>query len=1547
MILSIFTLSSCGCNHADEDKDHLCDECGESLSECADANSDHKCDDCQKTLSEHKDENADHKCDTCQATVSECKDETSDHKCDTCGATVSECKDADTNGKCDTCGKNICTHTDANTDHACDVCNDPISECTDAGLDHVCDYCGGTVGTHTEGEGSHRCGYCGEVLSECKDADGNNVCDVCGAVYENVSYVLNISDIATGTRSDDDINGKFTIVSGTEVRSRPKTFEGVAYTKSVKLGSSSAAILVDVSGNGTLTMLVQNGSSGATTQKIVLVAPDGTENVIEFAGNNEGNPVVKVSLDVTPGVWTVKRSSGTVDVFRLQLDCIVPAGEECDFELVATGNTNFLLNAELDLSGLRLNAVFDSGKTEPLPLENVTIDTSAVDMTKAGTYTVKVNYKDYPFVAFTVNVYEPSELKLGFDATVQNSSNSAGNSVYFNNSFKEVYAIGDELSLAGLSVTIIASNGNKELSFLETGYTVTGFDSATAGAKTLTVAYEYEAGKTVSATVTVYVVDTAPSVVEGVYMTKVDKSYTGTVGAVVDGYNTFNTIQQALDFLAKISEPSAKKLIEIGAGKYTEKIEITIPRLTIKGAGRDLTVIEWNSLYGVPDASGYVQVTDSTASVAIRDTAVDCTIEDITISNYWNSIDVFNADLGANYSEHRALALLVQADRFILKNSNLIGYQDTVEFFLGRQYVENCYIAGTTDFIFGTNNTTLFYNCEIHSISNGGSNGGYITAFKGLNKSSADAVTYGAIFYQCHFTADSDVLANQNTAIGRPWGDHAAVAVINCELDGHISKTPSSGASRNERYVSMSGVLATAATVQFLEYGNTGAGALTEAIAGMRMLTETEAALYSDISVIFGKTNGKVSYLDAWDPKSGETPEDDRSYYYFNGESSPTGTSNTFDTATSIPTGETITWGDLVISAENGKVAWTQNANALNMKKGAYIKLNVKAGTEVTVTAYPNYQFFTINGVGTSAATMVKYFAEDTEVVILSTGDCYILSIFINPGEEAPETADLTEIKVEGMNTNYKVGDELTLEGVTVKAYYSDNTFVAVDGYEIDQSAVNAGAAGSYDVVFTYGGKTATVTVTFEDSDAAPEITTNTTLDFTTTDGYAAVESNPRVTLDGSFRFNGAEHQVQGTISFPVKAGTVIKVIPYANPQYASYTIGKAGESGLTTYNDITTYIATEDCTVVYTGLSNNYLKKIEIICPVEGGKYVFGGAGVEGDVTGILASTNNIVISGTCKTHSGGAQLSSDSEITFTVGAYATVTIKGYDTNYGILEVYAGVHRISIDANACYVFTTTEPTVVTIKAANVGSDEAPAYNKSYITYIEVAYEKLAEIYESTQITFGSEGNYKDSGIDFSGANVRDNGGNNTQISSGSFSFLLKAGATLTINGYPNYTSYTITDGKNEVTVTDVTYTYTAAEDVRITITAASSNNYLYSFSVAYPVVVVPESFTVTFGTEGNYKDAPAAIDLTNVTIGDNGGNNSQVKNGTITITLKAGAVLTINGYPGYTSYTIADGTTSVTVTDSEYTYTATADVTVTITPEGGNNYFYSIVVAY
>ena len=90
--------------HADADKNHVCDTCGKVLSECADDNKDHKCDYCGKTLSECADDNKDHKCDYCGKVLSECADDNKDHKCDYCGKTISN----HTGGTADCCHKAVC-----------------------------------------------------------------------------------------------------------------------------------------------------------------------------------------------------------------------------------------------------------------------------------------------------------------------------------------------------------------------------------------------------------------------------------------------------------------------------------------------------------------------------------------------------------------------------------------------------------------------------------------------------------------------------------------------------------------------------------------------------------------------------------------------------------------------------------------------------------------------------------------------------------------------------------------------------------------------------------------------------------------------------------------------------------------------------------------------------------------------------------------------------------------------------------------------------------------------------------------------------------------------------------------------------------------------------------------------------------------------------------------------------------------------------------------------------------------------------------------------
>ena len=1446
-----------------------------------------------------------------------------------------------------------CEHVDANGDHICDKCEEeledhvppsqkPCDEHKDEDGDLKCDDCGADLPKpqppvcteHKDEDGDYKCDDCGADLpkpqppacTEHKDEDGDYKCDNCQYVmFEEVKYTLNISDLEAGSRQEDDINGKFTIVSGTEIRNRTKTYEGVEYNKSVKLGSSGSAINVSVPGAGKLRFIVQNGSSGAAVQYVKVTDPSGTASEIEIPGTDGGSPTYMVELDVTEGVWKIQRVSGTIDIFYLELECVVAVAPENGFELVSPGTVDFITNQTLDVTGIRLNATYENGKTDSLPLQNVSIDVSGVDMTKAGVYDVILTYKDYDPITYQVSVYAPESIKLGFDAIEKLAQNSAaGNGVYFNHSFRELYFVGDSLDTKGLSVMVVAKCGEKSVEFRVDEYTIDGFDSSEWGAKTLTIsAYG------VSATAVVYVTDSQPTPIEDdIIQVLVDPNYLGPRGGISGVYYVVSTIQQALDFLAKADAVTPKELY-LAPGYYNEKLEITIPNLKIVGCGEtpEDVVIEWDSLYGLVDAGGFTHTTDSTATVAVREQAINCVIEGVTISNYWNTQERLDE---AGLAIERNLALLVQADTFIMKNSRLLAIQDTLELFTGRQYFENVFISGYTDFIFGTNNTTYFKNCTIHTIDTGkddAGTAGYLTAFKGSNKGEGDAITYGAIFDGCKFTADEGVMDGK-TAIGRTWGAYAAVAVINSEIGGHISLDGYDKAeNKNKRYISMNGIHPTDETVQFVEYNNTGAGAISEPVAGMKMLTPEEAALYADFSVIFGKINRNVSYLDPWDPMSDEVVVDDRDYYYFNGGSSATGTSHTFDTTTTISSGSTFEWDGLLISAENGNVAWNSNANALNMKAGAFIKFTVAAGTTVTVETYPNYNYFTLNGVGTSSANMLsQYYAEDTEVILLSTGDLYIYSIIIDPNSEAPAAPELGEIKASGINVNYTLGTELSLEGLVVNAYFSDNSVIPVTGYTVDSSAVDINAEGTYEIVISYEGKTAVIKVTYEDPNAGPEISKNTVLDFTTVDGLAEVQNNPKVTITGSVRHNGAEIQITGTISFKVKAGTVVSIVPYANSSYAKYKVYAEGQENDIVYNDMHSVMFFEDCTVVYEGLDNNYLCKISIECPLDEGKYVFGGSNIEGDVTGILESIPGMSVTGTCKTHSGGAQLGADSQIIFIAPALATLTVQGFDTNYGQLLVLVDGVPVEMNANAQYVVLLTSPCTVIIEAVNVGTEEEPAWNKSYITYIDIDLPVMIE--EDTSITFGSEGNYKDSVVDLSGITIGDNGGNNSQVKNGSFSFAVRKGAKVTVHGYSGYTSYNLGDGDIVYEgLTDEYFTYEAWSDCVITISHTTGNNYFYSVDIEYPVVFT-ETTTIDLsatgasiqGTSGKY--AGMYVDATNGKFADNNGGWVQVNAGTIIkLNVADGAQVTVSAYSSSDNFdiVIADNVCTITCKANDY----------------------------
>ena len=108
-----------------------------------------------------------------------CIDEDKNHICDICGNIISNHEDANQDHVCDLCGKVISNHEDADNNHVCDHCGKVISNHEDANKDHVCDLCGKVITNHIGGNKTCRdkavCEACGKSYGE---LDPNNHTDL-------------------------------------------------------------------------------------------------------------------------------------------------------------------------------------------------------------------------------------------------------------------------------------------------------------------------------------------------------------------------------------------------------------------------------------------------------------------------------------------------------------------------------------------------------------------------------------------------------------------------------------------------------------------------------------------------------------------------------------------------------------------------------------------------------------------------------------------------------------------------------------------------------------------------------------------------------------------------------------------------------------------------------------------------------------------------------------------------------------------------------------------------------------------------------------------------------------------------------------------------------------------------------------------------------------------------------------------------------------------------------------------------------------------------
>ena len=232
-----------------------------------------------------------------------------------------------------------------------------------------------------------------------------------------------------------------------------------------------------------------------------------------------------------------------------------------------------------------------------------------------------------------------------------------------------------------------------------------------------------------------------------------DKYY---VVVAQDGSGDYKSIQEAINNAKAF--PYDRITIAIKNGIYKEKIKVHEwnTNISLVGESKENTIIVYDDYFnkiGLGRNSTFYTYT-------LLVEANDIILKNLTIENA-------SGDIG------QAVALSIFSDRVVVENCRILGNQDTLYASgIGKQYYKNCYIEGTTDFIFGSA-TAYFENCEIHSKKDS-----FITA-----ASTPKEANFGYVFKDCNLTSNSET---SKVYLGRPWRIYAKTVFINCTLGKHI-----------------------------------------------------------------------------------------------------------------------------------------------------------------------------------------------------------------------------------------------------------------------------------------------------------------------------------------------------------------------------------------------------------------------------------------------------------------------------------------------------------------------------------------------------------------------------------------------------------------------------------------------------------------------------------------------------------------------------------------------------------------------------------------
>jgi pectinesterase len=281
-----------------------------------------------------------------------------------------------------------------------------------------------------------------------------------------------------------------------------------------------------------------------------------------------------------------------------------------------------------------------------------------------------------------------------------------------------------------------------------------------------------------------------------------------------DGTGDFTSIQAAIN--ASKTYPWHDISIFVKNGVYAEKVEVYSwnTRIKLIGESKENTIITYGDHFNKINLGR--NSTFHTYTLMVRGN--DFSAQNLTIINSAGAVG-------------QAVALHIEADRVSINNVAIKGHQDSL-YLAGegfRSYFKDCYIEGTTDFIFGEG-TAMFEDCEVKSLSNS-----YITA-----ASTPKNQAFGFVFNRVKLTASAAV---DKVYLGRPWRHHAKTVFINSDLGLHIAP---------EGWQNW-GDVSKQETVFYAEFNNSGQGTNSiKRVAWAHQLSQVEAQNYTIKNVMRG-----------------------------------------------------------------------------------------------------------------------------------------------------------------------------------------------------------------------------------------------------------------------------------------------------------------------------------------------------------------------------------------------------------------------------------------------------------------------------------------------------------------------------------------------------------------------------------------------------------------------------------------------------------------------------------------------------------------------